>query len=94
VGKESGYQNLRSNKAQSSLGYLEDPEDPVLIYTARGFQLPLSRVYGVANSYHLFTLKPSGVNTCIVYTGTAYHVRGSSQMPSKSFSTYNLVNKQ
>jgi bidirectional [NiFe] hydrogenase diaphorase subunit len=65
------------HKAQSSFGYLEDP---VLTYIARGLQLPLSRVYGVATFYHLFTLKPSGTHTCIVCTGTACHVRGSSQL--------------
>jgi bidirectional [NiFe] hydrogenase diaphorase subunit len=65
------------HKAQSSFGYLEDP---VLIYISRGLQLPLSQVYGVATFYHLFTLKPSGAHTCIVCTGTACHVRGSSQL--------------
>jgi bidirectional [NiFe] hydrogenase diaphorase subunit len=65
------------HKAQSSFGYLEDP---VLIYIARSLQIPLSRVYGVATFYHLFTLKPSGAHTCIVCTGTACHVRGSSQL--------------
>jgi bidirectional [NiFe] hydrogenase diaphorase subunit len=43
-------------------------------------QLPLSRVYGVATFYHLFTLKPSGVHTCVVCIGTACHVRGSSKL--------------
>jgi bidirectional [NiFe] hydrogenase diaphorase subunit len=65
------------HKAQSSFGYLEDP---VLLYIARGLKLPLSQVYGVATFYHLFTLKPSGAHTCIVCTGTACHVRGSSQL--------------
>jgi bidirectional [NiFe] hydrogenase diaphorase subunit len=65
------------HKAQESFGYLEDP---VLIHIARGLQLPLSRVYGVATFYHLFTLKPSGVHTCVVCIGTACHVRGSSKL--------------
>lgn len=65
------------HKAQESFGYLEDD---VLIYIARGLQLPLSRVYGVATFYHLFTLKPSGVHTCVVCLGTACHVRGSSKL--------------
>jgi bidirectional [NiFe] hydrogenase diaphorase subunit len=65
------------HKAQESFGYLEDG---VLIYIARGLQLPLSRVYGVATFYHLFTLKPSGVHTCVVCLGTACHVRGSSKL--------------
>jgi bidirectional [NiFe] hydrogenase diaphorase subunit len=65
------------HRAQESFGYLEDD---VLIYIARGLQLPLSRVYGVATFYHLFTLKPSGVHTCVVCLGTACHVRGSSKL--------------
>jgi bidirectional [NiFe] hydrogenase diaphorase subunit len=65
------------HKAQESFGYLEDD---VLIYIARGLQLPLSRVYGVATFYHLFTLKPSGVHTCVVCLGTACHVRGSNKL--------------
>jgi bidirectional [NiFe] hydrogenase diaphorase subunit len=65
------------HRAQESFGYLEDD---VLIYIARGLQLPLSLVYGVATFYHLFTLKPSGVHTCVVCLGTACHVRGSSKL--------------
>jgi bidirectional [NiFe] hydrogenase diaphorase subunit len=65
------------HRAQESFGYLEDD---VLIYIARGLKLPLSRVYGVATFYHLFTLKPSGVHTCVVCLGTACHVRGSSKL--------------
>lgn len=65
------------HKAQESFGYLEDD---VLIYIARGLKLPLSRVYGVATFYHLFTFKPSGVHTCVVCLGTACHVRGSSKL--------------
>lgn len=65
------------HKAQASFGYLEDD---VLIYIARGLKLPLSRVYGVATFYHLFTLKPSGVHTCVVCLGTACHVKGSDKL--------------
>jgi bidirectional [NiFe] hydrogenase diaphorase subunit len=65
------------HKAQESFGYLEDD---VLIYIARGLKLPLSRVYGVATFYHLFTLKPNGVHTCVVCLGTACHVKGSNKL--------------
>lgn len=61
--------------AQAAFGYLEED---VLLYIARGLKLPLSRVYGVATFYHLFSLKPSGAHTCVVCTGTACHVKGSS----------------
>lgn len=62
------------HKAQESFGYLEED---VLHYIARGLKLPLSRVYGVATFYHLFSLKPSGAHTCVVCLGTACYVKGS-----------------
>jgi bidirectional [NiFe] hydrogenase diaphorase subunit len=65
------------HKAQASFGYLE-PE--ILEYIARGLKLPLSRVYGVATFYHLFSLKPSGVHNCVVCMGTACYVKGSDRL--------------
>lgn len=65
------------HKAQESFGYLEED---VLIYVARGLKLPLSRVYGVATFYHLFSLKPSGAHTCVVCLGTACYVKGGNKV--------------
>lgn len=65
------------HKAQESFGYLEED---VLIYVARGLKLPLSKVYGVATFYHLFSLKPSGAHTCVVCLGTACYVKGSNKV--------------
>jgi bidirectional [NiFe] hydrogenase diaphorase subunit len=65
------------HKAQEAFGYLE-PE--VLEYIARGLKLPLSRVYGVATFYHLFSLKPSGAHSCVVCMGTACYVKGSDRI--------------
>ncbi len=65
------------HKAQEAFGYLE-PD--VLEYIARGLKLPLSRVYGVATFYHLFSLKPSGVHNCVVCMGTACYVKGSDRI--------------
>jgi bidirectional [NiFe] hydrogenase diaphorase subunit len=65
------------HKAQESFGYLE-PD--VLEYIARGLKLPLSRVYGVATFYHLFSLKPSGAHNCVVCMGTACYVKGSDRV--------------
>jgi bidirectional [NiFe] hydrogenase diaphorase subunit len=62
------------HKAQESFGYLEED---VLIYIARNLKLPLSKVYGTATFYHLFSLKPSGVHRCVVCLGTACYVKGS-----------------
>ncbi|WP_227873568.1 bidirectional hydrogenase complex protein HoxE [Aphanothece sacrum] len=61
------------HKAQELFGYLEDD---VLVYVARALKLPLSRVYGVATFYHLFSLKPAGNHTCVVCLGTACYVKG------------------
>ncbi len=65
------------HKAQESFGFLELD---VLDHVARGLKLPLSRVYGVATFYHLFSLKPSGKHSCIVCTGTACYVKGSGKI--------------
>lgn len=62
------------HKAQEVFGYLEED---VLLYVARRLKLPLSKVYGVATFYHLFSLKPSGDHTCIVCLGTACYVKGA-----------------
>jgi len=65
------------HKAQEAFGYLEED---VLEYVARGLKLPLSRVYGVATFYHLFSLKPSGTHTCVVCLGTACYVKGGGEI--------------
>ncbi|MGE5658535.1 MAG: bidirectional hydrogenase complex protein HoxE [Actinomycetota bacterium] len=67
------------HKAQEAFGFLEED---VLIYVARGLKLPLSRVFGVATFYHLFSLKPNGVHTCVVCLGTACYVKGSGEVLS------------
>ncbi|NJL45788.1 MAG: bidirectional hydrogenase complex protein HoxE [Leptolyngbyaceae cyanobacterium SM2_3_12] len=63
--------------AQEAFGYLETD---VLEYVAHGLQLPLSKVYGVATFYHLFSLKPSGAHTCVVCMGTACYVKGGGKV--------------
>lgn len=65
------------HKAQESFGYLDED---TLAYIARGLKLPLSRVYGVATFYHLFSLKPSGLHTCVVCLGTACYVKGANAL--------------
>ncbi|MEA5509979.1 bidirectional hydrogenase complex protein HoxE [Crocosphaera sp. UHCC 0190] len=65
------------HKTQEAFGYLE-PD--ILEYVAHALKLPLSRVYGVATFYHLFSLKPSGEHTCIVCLGTACYVKGSDRI--------------
>lgn len=75
------------HKAQSAFGYLEDD---ILTYIARSLKLPLSRVYGVATFYHLFSLKPKGKHTCVVCLGTACYVKGSNQILEKIYQDMGL----
>lgn len=63
--------------AQEAFGFLELD---VLQYVARGLQLPLSRVYGVATFYHLFSLKPNGKHSCVICLGTACYVKGADKI--------------
>lgn len=65
------------HKAQGAFGYLEEE---VLEYIAHNLKLPLSRVYGVATFYHLFSLKPAGAHTCVVCMGTACYVKGGDKV--------------
>lgn len=60
--------------AQQAFGFLSEDR---LIYIANLLSVPLSRVYGVATFYHLFTFEPQGDHNCIICTGTACHVKGS-----------------
>jgi bidirectional [NiFe] hydrogenase diaphorase subunit len=63
--------------AQDAFGFLEED---VLAHIAQGLKLPLSRVYGVATFYHLFSLKPSGAHSCVVCLGTACYVKGGGKI--------------
>jgi len=60
--------------AQELFGYLS-PD--VLIYVGRALKLPLSKVFGVATFYHLFTFEPPGDHSATVCTGTACFVKGA-----------------
>lgn len=66
--------------AQEAFGFLEED---VLAYIAHGLKLPLSKVYGVATFYHLFSLKPNGAHTCVVCMGTACYVKGGDKVVEK-----------
>lgn len=62
------------HSVQDAFGYLDEV---AMQYVAQSLGLPLSRVYGVATFYHLFTLKPMGKHTCVVCTGTACYIKGA-----------------
>jgi bidirectional [NiFe] hydrogenase diaphorase subunit len=61
------------NKVQSAFGYITED---ALKFVAKGLRVPLSKVYGVATFYHLFSLKPQGKHTCVLCTGTACYIKG------------------
>ncbi|MAT68117.1 MAG: hydrogenase HoxE [Planctomycetaceae bacterium] len=65
------------HKVQDCFGFLDDV---ALRYVARSLRLPLSKVYGVATFYHLFTLKPQGEHTCVICTGTACYIKGANDL--------------
>ncbi|HTW10460.1 MAG TPA: bidirectional hydrogenase complex protein HoxE [Acidimicrobiales bacterium] len=59
---------------QELFGYLDDD---ALSYVGRSLRVPLSKVFGVATFYSHFTLKPQGLHTCVVCTGTACYISGA-----------------
>jgi bidirectional [NiFe] hydrogenase diaphorase subunit len=63
--------------AQEAFGYLDTD---ALNYVGDSLGVPHSRVYGVATFYSYFTLKPQGRHTCVVCTGTACYINGSSEI--------------
>ena len=65
------------HKVQEAFGYLDADS---LRFVATSLRLPLSRVYGVATFYHLFTLKPQGKHTCVVCMGTACYIKGAAEV--------------
>ena len=62
---------------QDSFGYLDVP---AMRFVARSLRVPLSKVYGVATFYHLFSLKPQGKHTCVICTGTACYIKGAGEL--------------
>lgn len=67
------------HSVQAAFGYLDESS---LHYVAQSLKVPLSRVYGVATFYNLFTLKPQGEHTCVICLGTACYIQGGPQILS------------
>jgi len=65
------------HSTQEAFGYLDEAG---LRYVAECLHVPLSRVYGVATFYNLFTLKPQGAHACVVCLGTACYIKGAPQI--------------
>ena len=62
---------------QQVFGYLDKPG---LTFVAAVLRIPLSQVFGAASFYHYFTMKPQGEHTCVVCTGTACYIKGSTAL--------------
>jgi bidirectional [NiFe] hydrogenase diaphorase subunit len=62
------------HSVQDAFGFLDEGS---LRFVAASLDLPLSKVFGVATFYHLFTLKPKGRHSCVVCTGTACYIKGA-----------------
>lgn len=75
------------HSVQSAFGYLDEAS---LRYVAQSLRVPLSRVYGVATFYNLFTLKPQGAHSCVVCLGTACYIKGGQQILSSLESTLGI----
>lgn len=74
--------------AQELFGYLS-PD--VLIYVGRALKLPLSKVFGVATFYHLFTFDPPGDHSATICTGTACFVKGADQIVAALSREYSIA---
>ena len=59
---------------QQVFGFLDKD---ALRYVAGTLHLPLSKVYGAATFYSHFMMKPQGAHVCVVCTGTACYIKGS-----------------
>ena len=59
---------------QEVFGYLDDD---ALTYVSEALGVPPSRVVGVATFYSHFLMKPQGLHTCVVCTGTACYINGA-----------------
>ena len=67
------------HSAQEAFGFLDDD---ALRYVGQSLAVPPSRVFGVATSYHYFTIKPKGEHTAVVCTGTACYINGAGEILS------------
>jgi bidirectional [NiFe] hydrogenase diaphorase subunit len=75
------------HSVQDAFGYLDEP---AMQWVAESLHLPLSKVYGVATFYHLFTLKPKGRHTCVICTGTACYIKGADKLVEALLARYKV----
>lgn len=63
--------------AQEAYGHLSEE---LMAYVAKKLHIPLSRVYGVATFYDLFTLEAAGEMECLICTGPACAIVGGKEV--------------
>ena len=63
--------------AQEEYGFLSKE---LLTYISKKMHIPLSRIYGVATFYDMFTLEPAGATDCIVCTGPSCTISGGEEV--------------
>ena len=75
------------HSVQDAFGFLDEGS---LRFVAASLDLPLSKVFGVATFYHLFTLKPKGRHSCVVCTGTACYIKGAGALVERLQHRYDI----
>jgi len=75
------------HSVQDAFGFLDEV---AMKYVAESLGLPLSKVFGVATFYHLFTLKPKGKHTCVICTGTACYIKGAGELVDRLKDRYQV----
>ena len=63
--------------AQEVFGFLSKD---LLTYVSNNMHIPLSRIYGVATFYDMFTLEPAGATDCMVCTGPTCTIAGGEEV--------------
>lgn len=64
-------------KVQEEVGYLSQE---AIVQIGKEFDLPASKIYGVATFYNQFRFQPQGKYHFMVCRGTACHVKGSKKL--------------
>ena len=73
---------------QECFGFLDETS---LRFVAESLGLPLSKVFGVATFYHLFSLKPQGKHTCVICLGTACYIKGAGAIAERLEKEYGVA---
>ncbi len=76
------------HSVQDAFGFIDET---AMSFVAESLDVPLSKVYGVATFYHLFTLKPQGRHSCVVCTGTACYIKGAQSLIERIEAHYDVA---